>query len=205
MKIVIVRELQRMRRKSRRVVPGSLVARVNREVNHRIIAHYELDETRTGGSRHFAVGRDKRKKDSDPRLVSFGWPARARIAFRFPDFTTVSAQGKMVDRPVPRVIPSYFIIDEREDHSPRTTDRNLRPTAIKSSMKSCVRGHGWETGRPGRERETLSRCFIVFIYNWDSFCERDTPTTGSDSTARRRATDGGSQGRSGNGTEARKR
>lgn len=48
------------------------------------------------------------------------------------------------------------------------------------------------TAGPG-ERETLSRCFIVFIYNWDSFCERDTPTTGSDSTARRRATDGGSQ------------
>lgn len=146
------------------------------------------------GSRHLDWEQSEKCIDSAARPASFSRPAaRARtrcIAFRY-DFRRIlrpfrlRAQAKDGGRAVTRVIPSYFIIDESEDHSPRTTGRNLRPTAIKSSMKFCVRGHGWEW--PAWERETLSRCFIVFIYNWDSFCERDTPTTGSDSTARRRA------------------
>lgn len=105
-------------------------------------------------------------------------------------FTIVSAwtQAKMAVRTNRyRAIPSYFIIDKSVDHSPWTTGWNLRPTAIKSSVKSCVRSFRWGQPARERERERDPRCFIVFIYNWDSFCawkreregKRGAPTTRS--------------------------
>lgn len=91
------------------------------------------------------------------------------------------AKMASADRPVPRAIPSYFIIDESEDHS---LPLDYRPEFTTNSHKIVhealrARDRGWE--QPGLgEEQPLPRSFIVFIYNWDRefLRKRDMPTTG---------------------------